>query len=53
MKFNYVFIIFFIALISIQIFDKEDKYFFVQIIILAALLILAIIAWSKKRGSRE
>jgi hypothetical protein len=32
----------------IQIFDKEDKYFFVQIILLGILIIYAFIEWQKK-----
>lgn len=38
---------FLIVVYAIQLFDKEDKYFFVQIILLIIMLILAIIKWMK------
>lgn len=45
MKFNHIFYIFLITIIAIQIFDREDKYFFIQVIFLAILIILAIYKW--------
>ena len=37
----------------IQVFDKEDKYFIVQIIALIVLAVISFLIWRKKRTSIE